>query len=408
MIKRQNMLFVFGVLTFILFTLITLQFNPNFAAARADSIPYLKMFNQFSWKVPLIPLQDYKVATSPIYVCLIGVIQILCGSSFIGVIHLLYFGSALASIYFFIKILKSDSFFQNLPFVILFSSSGYFVAPAIWPTSDAPSVLFAVLTIYMFKQRRNFAFALASFLLVSTRQSFAWYLIAIFAYECLVEVKSLNSFIRKIVKYIPALLSMMVTFFYFDRHMAIPIYLSSQWKSSYPLPNFLNSIQIGITSLSILGATTLLLNRKSLKFRFKKSFFLVLICISAFPGIFLAIHSTEPLIEGLGWISLLSMQLHFSLIVIVVIASVGLILTFFLGFQNDSAKFNLPITLFVSLLLFTLVVPIPYLRYFEFSIILISSMLVGELSDRLLTIGKRKFFALTIFFLILNALKILS
>ena len=408
MLNRQSILFSIGVLTYTVFSFITFQFNPGFAGAQADSYFYFKMFNYIKLQQDIIPLNDYQVATSPIFVSLIGGLQILCGSLFTEVLHFLYLCFATASIYFFVKILNSNNFFQTLPLVVLFSSSGYFIAPSIWPTSDAPAILFAILTIYMYQRGKNLGFATVSFLLVSTRQNFAWLLLAFFIYDCFADMKFVKVSVRKVSKYFPALLSLLITFNYFDGHLSTPSYLSGQLQSSYPLPNFLNSIQIGITSISILGVVVLVLNRNRLTLNLRRGDFLILFGFAIFPFGFLISNSMEPIIEGLGWISLLSLQLHVSLLVISLIASIGLALTIFLALQNDNFRFTLPISMFASLLLSTLLMPIPFLRYFEFAVILIASMLISDLNGKLLPIGARKYFALVVFFLSLNALKILN
>jgi len=408
LINSEKKLLSVGVITFVIFSFITLKFNPGFAGARDDSYFYLKMFNYIKSQDTLIPLAHYQVATSPIFVSLIGGLQIVSGSFFTIIIHLFYLCFALLSIFFFIQILDSNRFLLCLSFVILFSSSGYFVAPSIWPTSDAPAILFAILTIYMLQRRRYFGFAAVSFLLVSTRQNFAWLLLAMFFYECLAEIKFSIESLKKLIKYIPALFSLSVTFIYFGGHLSTPSYLSNQSENSYPLPNFLNSIQIGITLLSFLGALALILNSESLVFNLGSRFFTILSGFAFFPMCFLLTNSKHPLVEGLGWISLLSLKLHVSLIVIALLATIGLALSFFLAFQKVVKVSMLPTSMLASLLLFTLLMPIPFLRYFEFSLILITSMLTMNLDRSLLSTKSYKYVAVSIFFLVLNASKIFS
>jgi len=408
LITSEKKLLSVGVITFVIFSFITLKFNPGFAGAHGDSYNYLKMFNFIKSQETLIPLAHYQVATSPIYVSLIGGLHIVFGSFFTIILHLLYLCFALLSIYFFIQILDSNRSLLCLPFVILFSSSGYFVAPSIWPTSDAPAILFAILTIYMFQRKRQSGFATVSFLLVSSRQNFAWLLLAMLFYEGLTEMKFSIKSLQKLIKYIPALFSLTVTFRYFGGHLSTPSYLSGQSQNSYPLPNFLNSIQIGITLVSFLGALILLLNRESLVFNFRSRIFVILIWFALFPIFFLLTNSNHPLVEGLGWISLLSLKLHISLILIALLATIGLALSFFLATQKVVKVSMLPISMLISLLLFTLLMPIPFLRYFEFSLILITSMLTMNLDRSLLPTKSYKYVAFGIFFLVLNVSKIFS
>lgn len=408
MIRNKELLLGFGILIYAFSYLIVLLFNPSLGGARADSYFYMKMFEYRRLNHSLIPYEDFQVATSPIYVEIIGLFRIFCGSFFVPIIHFLYFCFAILSIYFLVKVLETCKVQICIPLVALFASSGYFIAPSIWPTSDAPAVLFLILTIYMFRKNRNIGFAIASCSLVSTRQNFAWVLAA----TAIVEISnfekiSLNSF-RSLLKYIPASLSLITTFFYFGRNLTPVGYESINKLNKFELPNFLNSIQIGIAAISIFSSIALLIRWRNLNYDWKSRRNLLIVVFSAFPWMYFLAPSSEPIQEGLGWISLFSLNLHLNLFWIGLIASVGLAIFVFLVLQSSGDRVELALSMTISLLISSLVMPIPFLRYFEISIILIFILFMIETSQDKKSILMKQISFASVLFVVLNTLKTLS
>ena len=407
--KIESQLFLTGVSTYFLFSEVISYLRKNDFGARADSVFYFKMFNSAKMGNGFIPLDKYEVATSPIYVALVGLSKFVVGSNFPQVVHISYYCMAIGSIYLLTKILQPRKFTAGLPFVILLSSSGYFVAPSLWPTSDTPAIFFSLMTLRFFLSGRSVLFGLACFLLVSTRQSFAWLVIAYSIFE-LMDNREGRKSAKSYFKYFPTFVSLVITFVYFDLHTTPVLYQDLQIQNSFKIPNFLNSIQIGLALLLILLVAQLSNGFKLnyLKIEGKILYFVLL--LSSIPILYNFYGAEQSLFthNPHGWISLFSSRLHISIFWVSISAGIGIFLMSSLILNLGIARFNLLFYIFVSFLLLTISMPIPFLRYFEFPVILISSFTLHNVALIEKAGSNWRNFCLTGSLLVMNCLIFLS
>jgi hypothetical protein len=170
----------------------------------------------------------------------------------------------------------------------------------------------------------------------------------------------------------------MVTFFFFEGHLTPPLYETANLSNVFVKPNFLTSVQIGLCLLAIL-----------LPFKFQKiwehgleyvsSKYLVFTFIfSSFPIIYIFYGKKQSIGDGLGWISILVFRLNLNILFVSALASLGILLLFMLCAKLELNDKKLLTTIFISLLVFSLVMPVPFLRYFEVPLIIICSLILGK------------------------------
>lgn len=407
-ISEEKKIISFGIAIYIVFFGIVYFLNPDFGGARSDSTFYLNMFSAADPNSASISLENYKVATSPIYIFLIGMFHAILGSYFAIALHAVYIFFALASIYIFGRMLEASNWRTFSPIMLLFSGSGYFVAPSIWPTSDTPSVFFALLCLFAFLRRKNSLLSISGFLLISTRQSFVWLLCAFFLIECIESRRSLAKIAKISLKYVPSFFALIVTWLFFDRHLTPPLYESANTSNVFKLPNFLTSIQIGISLLAIL-----------LPFIFSKFWkfeghyiswrkLVAIVSIAIFPLIFNFYGKEQPIGDGLGWISFLLLGFNFSVLIISCFATLGIVLFFLLCVGLDTEISLILATMLSTFIVFSLVMPVPFLRYFELSLILICSLVLAKLFNHSNRCGKIDSILLLICVGCLNFVKIIG
>lgn len=407
MASEQKKLFVFGLATYLFTIFFVLLINSNFAGSRADSVFYLKMFQTVHFEDLLLPIEEYEVATSPIYITLIGILKYLFGTKFNFFIHFFYFLLSIGSLRLLIHLLKPINWKRSAPLVCLLSTSGYFVAPSIWPTSDTPTIFFSLLCVTTFLENKNKLFMISSFLLVSTRQNFAWLLIALLAFEFYLNLGQLKQKLFAPIKYFPAFGSLLFTFFYFENNLTPPMYAAVNDQNSFKLPNFLTTIQIGLSILSILGIFLLFQTWKWFKAEIVIKFRSKNLILAFIPFFYVFYGSEQKIGDGLGWISLLTNKIGFNIFFTTLFSSIGLILFTLFADPIKMRSKTLPTILFFSLIISSLVMQIPFLRYFEFSVVLIVCLLVGTSSNFLESLSKWKLNLLTLGVLFLNLIKIL-
>ena len=368
----DRLTYIVGFFGFFVATLFVYFFNPGFAGSSADSSYYFTQFqttNLFNFG----PLEKYHVATSPIYIAIMGIFVQFSPLPIKFLIHIIYFVFAGIAIFVFCKLCKDLDQKIKIPLVFLFSTSGYLAAPTIFPTSDLPALLFLLLTFFTHSKKQHLAFSLAFFMMVSTRQSLAWLIVYFFVSD-LISEKSLK--LRILPKYFLGVFSLMVTYIYFGYRLAPPVYEESQPLNIFSVPNFYSTIQVVfVLAICLISILPLLNFRISVKTLFKNRLgLLFLLALSSTP--FLA-YLTDPhvkFVEGMGWISLLTLKFGFSSLQLSLISF--LLLLSFLVFLFQKMDLSDPKSLLLFFMFFasSLILPIPFLRYFEMQGIILFSL----------------------------------
>ena len=250
--KQKLYGFAFGLFIYFITSTLIFNFGKNVAGAEGDSIFYLEMFRFVGENRTSIPLDSYQVASSPIFVHVFGFITSITENHFNLFVHLFYFTFAVSSIYLIVCMVTKVDFKIRLALIALFTSSGYFVAPSLWPTSDSPAILFTLLSIYSFLNRsKTWVFSTSIFALVSIRQSLAWLLVLFLIIDFCENIDNKKFLLKKfIIKYGPSSLSFLITYIYFDFNITPDFY--AELYSDYRIPNFLSILQIGLCILSVL------------------------------------------------------------------------------------------------------------------------------------------------------------
>lgn len=399
---------LFGISLFLYFasTCFVVFINSDFAGARADSLLYLKMFNSANPINSFPAVEDYEVATSPIFVFIIGLLNLFVGNYLGIIVHMLYILLALASLFLLTHLLRPTRWQISAPIIGLMSTSGYFVAPSIWPTSDTPTIFFALLSLISLIENRDRLFIISSFMLVSTRQNFAWLLLAFLIFEIYANRGNMRNIALALVRYAPALVSLICTFIYFGKRLTPQMYSLSNIQNVFQLPNFLTSVQIGLSMFSIVGLFLLFQNWKDQIRTFKFRIFTLALPISLFPLGYNFYGVNQKIGDGLGWISLLVNEINLNIFTVTVLATFGLFLFVLFFIQGKSTPNNLPFIMLTCLILSSLVMQIPFLRYFEFSVILIVCLSLHAPANLLSRLSNWKLINLALGITLLNLLKV--
>jgi len=366
------------------------------------------MFSAADLRNPLISLSNYEVATSPIYVFLIGTLHTLSGTYFSIALHTLYVLFALGSIVIFAKILNPSNWRTFSPIMILFAGSGYFVAPSIWPTSDTPATYFFLICLYSLLKKDELLLGISAFLLISTRQNFAWLSFALSTFVFFTCERNWKKYSKLALIFAPSFLSLIVTFFFFDGHLTPPLYEAGNLSNVFIKPNFLTSVQIGLCLFAILLPFKL---QKIWKHRLEYvsyKYLVFTIIFSSFPIIYIFYGKGQSIEDGLGWISILVFRLNLNILFVAALASFGILLLFMLCATLDQKDKKLLTTIFISLLVFSLVMPVPFLRYFEVSLIIICSLILGKRIKGSEELGKIGSIWLSVFVSLVNFSKIIG
>ena len=406
--SEEEKLVIFGIAIYLASAFLVFFLNPELGGARSDSSFYFNMFSAANPRNISITLDNYQVATSPIYIFLIGSLHAILGSYFSLALHVLYVSFAIASIAIFGKILGTTNWLTFAPIMSLFAGSGYFVAPSIWPTSDTPSIFFALLCLYSFLKKKRAFLTISAFLLISTRQSFAWLLCAFFFFECLTNKRNWTNYLRHALKFIPSFGSFIVTLIFFDGHLTPPLYETVNSSNVFKIPNFLTSVQIGLCLFSILFPF-IFSYFPTYGIKYISSNYLVLVMmISTFPIIYNFYGRKKSIGDGLGWISILFSRFNLSILIVCIIASLGIAILLLYSANLDRELKLLFNTMFVILLVFSLAMPVPFLRYFEVSLIFICALILGTHLNNSKRLGFLGSILLSVFVASINFAKIIG
>ena len=378
-----NYPFLIGLLTLFFTAILISKKNSGFAGSKYDSSFYLTMYEYIVENRSLIPLDSYEVASSPIFVHLFGFSLIVFGAFFKQAISLSYIAMSVVSLIFFEKLIRnSASTYIKLILLTVLCGSGYFVAPMLYPTSDTPSILFFTLSLYAcLKSTNRKLLAVSIFGLVSVRQSMGWVLVVFILWDLMTWWKTKEITLRSIVAtYLLSGISLIVTFIYFNFHLFPDLYLKVQPENAFPVPNFLSLMQIGISML-ILTLPFFFFN-----FNFSKTDALekLFFCFISLMTLFSFMFTQDISIgEGLGYLSILSVNLKLDVFYLVLLSYAGFLSLIFLSQRLTRENKQFFYLLFVCFVTSSLVVPIPYLRYFQISTVFCLSLLFKDYIHKL-------------------------
>lgn len=376
--------FAFECLVYLSSVILVLFIKKDVAGSRFDSQGYISSFSWIATNHQIIPLDQCEVVSSPIFVHVVGILTFMFGDYSTPVIHVLYLFMALFSIGIILRILEKTKVRKRIALASLLVSSGYFVAPSLWPTSDTPAILFMLLSYYFYFSRpSSWLFSFSLFALLSTRQSFAWLCLGFLIFDLMkMQVHTLKNIGVLFAKYLPSLVSLLVTFFYFEFEFTPKFYEDSQSYNVYHVPNFLSTIQIGLNLIVVLLPIILFAPAILFRNRINASdgIFLITGGLLAF-GIFLNLPKKEIAV-GLSWLSIAKNQANISLQLTALIAFAGFLIYFrILSKVNSVLRLFLYLS-FVLLCLSSLLMSIPYLRYFEISSFFILMLTISEIDKR--------------------------
>jgi len=403
------LVFSFGLLTYLFTSILVITSKKDVAGANFDSQFYLSSFSKIATSRQVISSESFDVASSPIFVHIVGFFAPSEDKSLILYVHSIYIFMAMCSILLIVKMLHRIQIQKRIALTCLITSSGYFVAPSIWPTSDTPATLFMILAFYYYFFKPNqWIFSLFLFALLSTRQSFAWLLVSFIVlditniYKC-----NLKQIATLFAKYLPSVLSLLVTYLYFDFRFTPKNYEKLQEYNVYPIPNFMSPLQIGLNLTLILTPVLVFLPyaffKKSLS-RMERVSLLVSACLT-FGVIIDPPNGQIP--SGLSWLSVFFGVYSFPLVLISLLAFAGFAL--FIGALSGASE-PLKKILFVVFSLFacsSLFVSIPFLRYFEISTYIVLVLTLAAIDEKKLTRGPL-WPSLGVCFVIINVFKILG
>lgn len=380
-LSKQNAYgFVFGMCIYILTSALIFYFNKNVAGSRSDSSIYLNMFEYIRDNRILIPLNTYQVVSSPIFVHVFGVLTILAGNYFNLFVHFIYTVIALSSIFLIVKMVSRIEIKQSFLIIALFTSSGYFVAPSLWPTSDSPAIFFTLLSINAFlNQSKNWVFPTAIFALVSTRQSLAWLLVLFLVLDFFNNIRDKKYLFKRLLfVYSPAFLSLLITYIYFDYNLTPSIYTETQLYNVYEIPNFLSPLQIGLSLLVITVPVMLIFKITKLRHSGRSLIYFQFFLFSLLTFGILVHKPDHKIADGLSWLTILLNNLHFPLILVTFLAFIGFgLFTLFLSQLKSSIRCFCSIYV-LGLSISSLIMPIPFLRYFDLYINIVILLTLTE------------------------------
>lgn len=360
--------YIVGLLVFISTSMNLFLTGNNFAGTQFDSDIYLRIFQNLSNQFHILQLEDFEVASGPIYVHALGLLLNLIPIKSLLIVQSIYLIFGVFTVYFLIKILEGLDNKARLILIVIIMSSGYFVAPVLHPTSDAAANLFLISTIYFLKEKRNLLFSMSLALLVSTRQSFGWIIIALLFSELIYKRPKTGRTLIEIVRlYLPSVVSLVITFYYFNFNLTPAVYLNSQPQNVYQVPNLLGIFQIGFILVTIFipffvfGGIKLSTNINRIG-----------IYIFALLYVAISFYSTRDLVikDGMGFLSLFVNRFNLPIFFIIIISLMGYLI-FILFLVHHKLLFN-EMTLLMSIFcLSTIFMPIPFLRYFYITFVIL-------------------------------------
>lgn len=403
---EQKLIIFLGCFSIIFYSIIILIFNSAFAGSKFDSQLYIKMYNHVAEDRKFIPLHEYQVSSSPIYVHIMGFIFLIFGkfSELIG--HSIYVLMALLSVYFIEKLINPINLKTKILITLLFFGSGYFIAPMLFLTSDMPTIFALSCSVYFFECNRRILLAISSFVLVSVRQSFIWLLLVFIVLEILnLRRTRTQSCFKCLLVYTPSFISLFITYLYFEQSLAPSNYTEAQPRNVFSIPNYFSVVQIGLSSL-IVFIPFILQKSSKIRFNFFSALFLLFFSLLSFLSFFT--QGNINIQEGFGFISLLHLKMHLSLIYLPILATIG----FFLLLNSFDVVINQDNRItFVYILFYvvsSLLIPIPFLRYFQipfyFALILVFRHTKKDLTNRSKRITFLSYFYITIFNIVSIAL----
>ncbi len=350
--------------------------NSEFGGAKNDSQFYLNMFEYIRNNKSIIPLSSYEVSSSPLFVHVLGFALLLFGSFAGLILSLAFIAMTIASVYYFERLIQSAHLDKKIFLSIIFCGSGYLVAPMLHPTSESPMFLFLILSLYSYSTSKRKLLAFSLFCLVSVRQSLGWLVVVFIVWDTYILLKSHKLDFKELtLTYIWSFLSLISTFLYFDNRLVPDLYIEVQPENVFNLPNFLSVIQIGVSYLAIL-LPLLFLGSGRLQID-KGSGFLILYFSSMSFAAFV-FSQTNPIGEGLGYLSLLHVKFDFDLEHLAAISALGFLILLHLAQKlNDNDKKFLYLYL-LGFVTSSLVMPIPYLRYFQIPLILAVALIYKD------------------------------
>jgi hypothetical protein len=353
----------------------------------------------------LIPLDMYEVASSPIFIHLFGFSLLIFGSFYEQFISVTYIVMSIVSIFIFEKLIREASINIKLILIVAFCGSGYFVAPMLYPTSETPTILFLALSLYAYLKtcnRKLLAFSIFS--LVSVRQSMGWVLIVFILWDLNNWWKSKGITLKNILfTYLLAGLSLIFTFVYFNYHLFPDLYIEVQPGNVFPLPNFLSTMQIGI-GLLVSSWPFWFYNFRIKKLEASEKLFLFFISLITLFSLFFT--QNIYIGKGLGYLSILNLDFKLNLNLIVFLSYVGFLSVLLISKEYNSVNKNFAYLFIVIFSVSSLVMPIPYLRYFQIPIIFILAILFGGAMRQLDRSKTRHLFLIFLFFNLTNLLTI--
>lgn len=373
-----NYPFLIGLLTLFFTAIFISKVNSGFAGSKYDSNFYLTMYEYIRENRSLIPLDLYEVSSSPIFVHLLGFSLIVFGTFFEEAIWLSYIAMSIVSLIFFEKLIRdiSNTYIKIILLTVL-CGSGYFVAPMLYPTSDTPAILFFTLSLYAYlKSNNRKLLAVSVFGLVSVRQSMGWVLVVFMLWDLITWWKTKRITLKSIVAaYSISGISLIVTFIYFNFHLFPDLYIKVQPENAFPLPNLLSLIQIGI-SILVITLPFFFFNFKILKTDVLEKLFLSFFSLMSLFSLMFTQNTSIG--EGLGYLSILSVNLKLDVFYLVLLAYAGFLSLILLSQRLNRESKQFFYLLFLCFVISSLVVPIPYLRYFQISNIFCLALLFKD------------------------------
>ena len=354
-------------LTYIATFLLVIMFEPNFSGALLDSKFYINEFLKSNWST-FYEQSDYSVASSPIFMWLFGSIVKLFGNFKIPFVHMSYFLFSALSIFFITKLVSN----LKLRFIILFSlfTNAYFIAPTISPTSDIPSFCFALMSLFFFKTKNKAWLSFSLFCLISTRQVYVWLIIYFIVIEMMQTKRKFQTILGNLLVYIPSFLSLLFTYIFFGNSFTPKSYVLVNTKFEFQIPNFSSLLQLEISIFFQILAFTILINWQRDEIGIPKYLVGLLLLVILNTLIIFTVNFDKLDQQGLGWLSLFSIYFFFPTLFIVGFSSLGSFLfVYMVRYLNRPlypALFLLAIFSIISLLM-----PIPFLRYFALPVWLI-------------------------------------
>ena len=210
--------------------------------------------------------------------------------------------------------------------------------------------------------------SMSLFCLVSVRQSLGWILVVFVVWDLYNMRKFRNISFKDIFwTYSISFVSLFATFIYFDNHLFPVSYTEVNPANVFNVPNFLSVVQIGI-SLLVLLTPLLFLGFKTIKFSKGSKLLMLYFLVLSFAAF--VFPQKKSIVDGLGYLSVLNGNFDLAIVQLSAISALGFLI--FLVLAQDWIS-NGKTFLFLFMFVFvtsSLVMPIPFLRYFQIPLIL--------------------------------------